>query len=132
MIARAGPPSVHALALAGVSALVLAAAAALPPDSPLLLPFACPLRAATGLPCLGCGVTHAFQLAVRGRLAAAFVSSPLGLLLALAALVHAAWTMLRLCGLPFAPDLRLGIGARVACALGLVANWIFVASRIRP
>jgi hypothetical protein len=129
---RAGPPSVHAVALAGVAALLLGVAAALPVDSPLLALFACPLRAATGLPCLGCGFTHAFQFAVRGQLAAAFFSSPLGTALALASAAHAGFTALRLAGLPWAPTFSAGVRARWACAFALAANWIFVALRNGP
>lgn len=129
MIARSGPPSVHALALAAAAALLLLAAAALPPDSPLLAAFACPLRTATGWPCLGCGFTHAFQFAVRGELAAALRSSPLGTALAFAAFAHAAWTALRLAGLPWAPRLVLTARRRWAFALCLLANWAFVALR---
>lgn len=131
-IERAGPPSVHAVALAGVAALLLGVAAALPLDAPLLALFACPLRAATGLPCLGCGATHAFQFAVRGRIAAAFLSSPLGTALALASAAHAGWTALRLAGLPWTPRIPAGVGTRWVCAFALAANWIFVALRTRP
>lgn len=129
MIVRAGPPSVHALAIAGVSALLLLAAAVLPPGSPLLAPFACPFRAALGWPCLGCGFTHAFQFAVRGETVSALGASPLGALLAFAAFAHAAWTALRLLGLPWAPRFALTAGWRWAFALGLAANWAFVALR---
>ena len=59
MTPRREPPSVHALALAAVGGLLLAAAAALPLDAPPLSLFACPFRAATHLPCPGCGCTRA-------------------------------------------------------------------------
>lgn len=119
----------HALALAGVSVILLGAAAALPPDSPVLAVFACPFRAATGLPCLGCGFTHAFQFTVRGQLGAAVRASPLGVLLALAAAAHAAWTALRLWGFPYAPRFTLTVRWRWACAVALAANWLFLAFR---
>ena len=38
----------------------------------------CPFRARTGLPCMGCGGTHAFHAATRGRLSEAVRTSPLG------------------------------------------------------
>src|SRR5438132_1556232 len=82
VIARAGRPSVHALAFAGVAILLLAAAAALPLDAPPLALLACPFRAATGLPCPGCGATRAFHYAVRGRFSEALSFSPLATLVA--------------------------------------------------
>src|SRR5436309_1852186 len=61
VIARAGPPSVHALGLAGTALGLLCAAALLPLDAPPLSLLVCPIRAATGIPCLACGCTHAFH-----------------------------------------------------------------------
>ena len=131
-IARAGPPSIHAAAFAAVAVLLLAAAAALPIDAPLLALFACPFRAATGWPCLGCGFTHAFQFVVRGQLGEALAASPLGTLLAVAGAAHAAWTALRFSGLPWAPAIDAGTRMRWACAVALAANWMFVAFRTHP
>jgi len=129
VIARAGPPSVHALALAAIGCGLLAAALLLPLDSPPLSLLVCPLRAATRLPCLSCGFTHAFHFAVRGQFARAFEANPLGLALAFAAAVHAVWTSLRLCGLPWAPRLKATAGLRWAAMSALAANWAFVALR---
>jgi Protein of unknown function (DUF2752) len=126
MIIRAGPPSVHALALAGVAILLLAAAAVLPLDGPPLALLACPFRAATGFPCPGCGSIHAFHFAVRGRLGDALASSPLATVVAAACGVHAIWTGLRFAGLPFAPRLQSTPRARWMAAIAFVANWIFV------
>jgi len=126
VIVRAGAPSVHALALAAVGVLVLAAALVLPLDGPPLSLFACPFRALTGIPCLGCGMTHAFHFAVRGELVRAAAHSPLGLALALTCAAHAVWTALRLCGLPYAPRLPRIAGLRWAAAAALGANWIFL------
>src|SRR5438128_533612 len=95
-------PSVHALGLAAAAGTLLAAAAVLPLDAPPLSLFACPLKAATGWPCLFCGCTHAFAHAVRGELFAAFGHSPLGALLALVCMGHVLVTLLRLCGLRLA------------------------------
>lgn len=128
-LARAGPPSVHALGLAVTGAALLAAAAVLPLDAPPLSLLACPLRAATGLPCLACGCTHAFHFMVRGEISAAVWSSPLGALLAAACAAHALWTVLRLLGLPYAPRFEPTRAARWAAALGLAANWVFLAVR---
>ena len=129
MIARAGPPSVHALGLAGVAAALLGAAALLPMDLPPLSLFACPFRAATGWPCLACGCTHAFHHFVRGEFAAAFLSSPLGTSVALAAAAHLLWTALRIAGLPYAPRLKMTPRLRWAAAAALAANWAFLVVR---
>ena len=130
MIARAGPPSVHALGLAACGAALLAAAAVLPLDAPPLSWFACPFRAATGLPCLSCGCTHAFHFMVRLQFADALAANPLGALLALACFVHALWTALRICGLPWAPSLPApSRRARWAAVAAVAANWIFIAAR---
>src|SRR5205814_1298514 len=103
MIARTNGVSVHAIGLAAAAFALLAAAAVLPLDAPFLF---CPFRAATGLPCLTCGCTHAFHQFVRGELASAFMSSPLGTALALVCAFHLVWTLLRLCGLPYTPALQ--------------------------
>jgi Protein of unknown function (DUF2752) len=132
MIAPAGRPSAHALALAAVAILLLASAALLPLEGPPLALLACPFRAATGLPCPGCGFTRAFHFAVRGRFAEAVAFNPLGTLVALACGIHAIWTALRLAGLPYAPRLEDARGARWALAIALVANWIFVLLQGRP
>jgi uncharacterized protein DUF2752 len=129
VIARAGAPSVHALGLAAVSLALLAAAALLPLDAPPLSLFACPLRARTGVPCLSCGFAHAFHFAVRGELGRALASSPAGALLALACAGHAAWTALRLFGLPYAPQVEMTSRLRWAAVAALAASWAFVALR---
>jgi hypothetical protein len=83
MVARSGPPSVHALGLAGTAAMLLSAAAVLP-----LGVFECPLRAAT----------------------------------------HIAWTVLRVCGLPYAPRLSpLTPAVRAAAVFAIALNWAYVA-----
>lgn len=127
MIRRAGPPSVHAFGLAAAGAALLAGALVLPLDAPPLSLFACPFRLATGLPCLACGCTHAFHFFVRGQLGAALLASPLGALLALACAVHLGWTVLRLCGFPWAPHLEPNRRLRFTAAAALAANWAFVA-----
>jgi hypothetical protein len=133
VIARAGPPSVHALGLAAAGAGLLAAAAVLPLDAPPLSLFACPFRAATGLPCLACGCSHAFHFAVRGQLLEAASANPLGLLLALLCAAHLVWTLLRLAGLPWAPRLVAPSRAlRFCAALAAGASWAFVALRGAP
>jgi hypothetical protein len=131
VIVRSGPPSAHALALAGVAALLLIGAGSVSPDAPPLALFACPLKAATGIPCLGCGATHAFHFAARGHLVLAFLASPLAALAAIGCAVHVAWTALRLVGLPVAPRIAMTPKLRWAAAGALVANWLFVLLRGR-
>ena len=125
-------PSIHALGFAAVAASLLGAAAVLPLDRPPLSLLACPLRAGTGWPCLFCGCTHAFAHFVRGELAASVLSSPLGAALALLCGLHLVLTALRLLGLRVRiPEPRLSSSGRIACAALLVANWAFVAARVR-
>jgi Protein of unknown function (DUF2752) len=126
----AGPPSGHALAFAAIGLASLAAAARLTLDWPGLALFACPLRAATSVPCPGCGATHAFVHLAHGRPWEAFYSSPLAAALALGLWLHAGLTLLRLCGLRRAllvgwPDQQLP-RLRRAAALLLLCNWAFV------
>lgn len=133
----AAAPSVHALGLAFAGALVLLAAAALPLGAPPLSLFPCPLRAATGLPCLSCGATHAFWFAMHGRPGAALASNPLAAIGALLIAAHCALTALRLCGLRFAPAIprpspRAARRLRAGAVLVAVANWLFVALRGAP
>jgi hypothetical protein len=123
MVARSGPPSVHALGLAGTAAMLQSAAAVLP-----LGVFECPLRAATHIACPTCGCTRAFHWFVRGDFGAAVHASPLGALLALACVVHIAWTVLRVCGLPYAPRLSpLTPAVRAAAVFAIALNWAYVA-----
>jgi hypothetical protein len=128
MMIRAGPPSVHALGLAGTALALLCAAALLPLDAPPLSLLVCPVRFATGIPCLACGSTHAFHFAVRGQLGAAFSASPLGALLAILCAVHVVWTLLRLAGLPWAPRLPAR-PLRWTALAALGANWVFLVWR---
>jgi len=126
VIARAGRPSVHALALACVASSLLVASALLPLDAPPLALLFCPFRAATGLPCLGCGATHAFHFAVRGELLLALSWSPLATFAAFAGAVHVVWTALRLGGLPFAARIEATPAVRWTAAAAVAANWVFV------
>ena len=50
-------------------------------------PIACPLRAATGIPCPLCGMTRACVAAMHGHLGASLAFNPGGVLVVLAALV---------------------------------------------
>jgi hypothetical protein len=130
---RAGPPSVHALGLAVAGLTLLLAARVLPLDAPPLSLFACPFRAATSLPCLSCGCTHAFAALAHFHLLEAAAASPLGALAAVACAVHVAWTGLRLCGLRYAPaPLAVTLRVRLGAAAVLVLNWAFLVLRGAP
>jgi hypothetical protein len=121
---------VLAVAWAAIGALSLVAAALLRLDLPGLGLFACPLRAATGVPCPGCGATHAFVLLAHGDLAGALFASPLWACVALGLWLHAALTLARLLGLRRALVLSLPQGrarpARLLAGALLLANWAFV------
>lgn len=117
----------HALGLAVASLALLAVAAFVPLDAPPLSLFACPFRAATGLPCLTCGASHAFAHLVHGHPLRAVSASPLGALLALVCAVHVLWTLVRLCGFPFAPrSLEVTRPVRYAAFAVLLANWTYL------
>ncbi len=96
---------------------------------PLLdLPYRCPFKALTGLPCASCGMTHAFVLLAHGAVREAFAASPLGALLALGAWVYAALDLARVAAA--APFPQVGRrGARVLALSGLaavLANWAWL------
>jgi Protein of unknown function (DUF2752) len=124
---RTGRPSTHALGLAIAGASLLVAAAVFPLDAPPLSLFGCPLRAATGMPCLTCGCTHAFAAFARLHFVEAAGANPLGAALALACAVHAVWTALRLCGLRYVPaPFAVSPRMRLCVAVALAANWAFL------
>lgn len=96
MYAAPGPAPMHARHVRErqiVSGAMVAIAAAWP-VLPVHPPFACPLRAATGIPCPFCGMTRAVVAAVHGHIATSLAFNPGGivvLLLAVAAIVRPAW-----------------------------------------
>ncbi len=70
------------------------AAAAVYPALPGHPSIACPLRAATGIPCPLCGMTRAVVAAVRGHVGASLAFNPAGiavLALAVVALLRPQW-----------------------------------------
>jgi hypothetical protein len=69
-------------------ALAYMAAAAVPVGVLDALPDMCPFRRLTGLPCPGCGGTHAFVAMAHGQAAAAWAYNPFGVL---AFVVGLAW-----------------------------------------
>jgi hypothetical protein len=68
--------------------------AALWPLMPVHPPFACPLRAATGIPCPFCGLTRAVTAAAHGDIASSLSYNPIGLLVVVAVVVAIVWPAL--------------------------------------
>lgn len=115
----------HAEVFASIFALSFLAARFLPL---LGLGIQCPLRAATGIPCATCGMTHAFVALAHGEVRRAVAASPLGALLAGAAWAAVPLDLLRLAlGRPLpSPSTR---ALRWAGGLGLaalLANWAWL------
>jgi hypothetical protein len=85
-------------------------------------PTLCPFRLATGLPCPLCGTTRSLLALGRGDLETSLQSSPLGLLLSLAAVaffVRLAFAARRRRALTWPPWLAPAAGAAVALI------WVF-------
>lgn len=123
----------NAIVISVLHLLGLATSGLLPLDAPPLSLFACPFRAATGLPCLGCGCLHAFAAVAHFDLGAAFLANPLGSLVAIGGVGFALATALRVCGVRLeAPSLGPSGArfARIAIAVMVLANWCFVAWRV--
>jgi hypothetical protein len=77
-----------------VAAASMVAIGAAWPRLPVHPPIACPLRAATGLPCPFCGMTRSVVATMHGHLATALSFNPGGIVvvvLALVAIVRPAW-----------------------------------------
>lgn len=130
---RSSAPSAHTLAIGLAGALSFAAARVFP----LLAAsghgdlFACPFRAATGLPCPSCGATHAFVAVAHGELALGLFASPLFALVALVLWATTLFVLLRSLGLSWtlvvpAPSPALLRALRGSLVFLLLANWAFV------
>ncbi len=115
----------HPEVFAAIFALSFLAARLLPL---LGLPYLCPFKALTGLPCATCGMTHAFVYLAHGSPRAALAASPLGALLAAGAWAFAAADAVRLAlALPLpAPDRRLARTLTIGGLIALLANWAFL------
>jgi Protein of unknown function (DUF2752) len=77
-------PPARELRVAGAA---LVTGASVWPVLPVHPPFACPLRAITGIPCPLCGMTRACIAAVHGHLGASLAFNPAGVLVVLLAVV---------------------------------------------
>ena len=87
------PMGLHERELRVASGAMVAVAAAWP-LLPVHPPFACPLRAITGVPCPFCGMTRAVVSAIHGHLGPSLAFNPGGivvLLLAVVAIVRPSW-----------------------------------------
>jgi hypothetical protein len=85
---------VRPLRVAG--AAMLAVAVLTPPIPVRSVPYQCPLRAATGIPCPFCGMTRGVIEAVHGRFVDAFLYNPGALMIvALAVALLVAWRVQR-------------------------------------
>jgi hypothetical protein len=123
-VARFGFPEVLAL----ISALSFFAARFLPL---LASPYRCPFRLLFGIPCMTCGMTHAFVHLAHGQVRDALAANPFGALLAAAVWLFAVADLSRAAvGAPF-PELS-GRGLRAVVATGFLAltvNWTYLLVR---
>lgn len=120
-VARFGVPEVFAL----IGLLSFLVARFLPV---LAVPYTCPMKGTFGIPCMTCGMTHAFVSLAHGDVAAAIGASPAGALLAGGAWFYAILAAARAAlDLPFPVlDLKLQRALVAVAALALAANWAWL------
>lgn len=130
---RARAPGLLQLAIALTGALSFTVAAKVDLADPRLLLFACPFRSLTGIPCFGCGATHAFVHLAHGDLFLAIGANPLWAMAAAILWACALFQFARFLGLrwtlalpPLEPRIRRHRTSLFALA---AANWTFVALR---
>ncbi len=113
---RGRSTTVLSVPLSLIAGGVLAASLVVAPES---LPgwSVCWLRATTGLPCAGCGLTHAFCAIGHGEFSAAWHYHPFGYVFYGIALVLLAGPAIRRC----APRVEAGLNGGWAVPLGAVA-----------
>jgi hypothetical protein len=81
--------------LAAFSGLTLFASALVPAGAfPALIP--CPFKMLTGLPCPGCGLTHAFCSISHGNFAQAWLDNPFGFFFYALAIALLLWPLLEM------------------------------------
>lgn len=120
-VARFGVPEVFGL----IGLLSFLVARFLPV---LAVPYTCPMKGVFGIPCMTCGMTHAFVAMARGDVAGAVAASPFGALLAAGAWLYTVLAAARSAfDLP-APvlDLRLQRALVAIAAVALAANWAWL------
>lgn len=97
---------------------------------PLFAAFACPFRAATGLPCLTCGGTRAVRALVQLDLGSAFAMNPLVTVLGLLGAAYVVHAIRVLFGRarPWRPELppRPAAVARAGAIASVTASWAYL------
>lgn len=92
--------------------------------------WGCPLRQTTGVPCLACGLTRAFDWEAHGHFLRAFELTPLGALAPVGAAVLALWGMAVLLLRAPVPDVKLDASAsrlfRWSFLALVLANWAYM------
>ncbi|WP_072802994.1 DUF2752 domain-containing protein [Rhodococcoides yunnanense] len=114
-----GPP----LLAAGVAGALVAVLSVRDPRTSTYLP--CPIHAATGLWCPGCGATRAFGDLIRGDVASAISANLLAVVLAIAGIgVWGMWMRARMTGTTVRrpPAILIGSAVVVVCAFTILRN----------
>ena len=107
------------------------------PVALLLRPFwGCPLRQHTGIPCLACGLTRAFDYTTHGRFLDALKVTPVGTLVPLICLVAGLFALGGLLFRAPLPHLKLTEAEDRRVRLGIVfavlGNWVYMLARSHP
>ncbi len=127
---RLTTPSREARQLALLWGVAAAAAVALRPFWLALAPLlpACPMRAATGVPCPTCGTTRTAVALLSGDFPAALLANPLAAVVAVGFVVGGALAVIWVCARGPAPVLsqRISPALRAAIVAVLLANWAWV------
>ena len=120
-IPRFGVPEVFAL----IGLLSYVVARTLPV---LSLPYTCPMKGVFGIPCMTCGMTHAFVALAHGDAAGAVAASPFGALLAGGLWLYSALDLARAAlDVPFPfLETRLQRALVAIAALALAVNWAWL------
>ena len=101
-----------------------------------LVPFwGCPLREATGWPCLGCGLTRVAERVAHGQLAGAWDANPLGTVAALLFALAGLWTLAHLAFRVPVPEVSLtpreAWALRWALGVAVAVNYAWVVLKTR-
>jgi hypothetical protein len=98
--------------------------------------WGCPFRRTTGIPCMGCGLTRAFDWEAHGQVLRAFRLTPLGALAPLLCAGVAVYGILVLLFDVPVPEVKLDASSgrvlRVALVVAVLSNWAYmIATRTR-